>query len=83
MKFKSRFPADCNFFLNLLIIKKLNQIYILDVLTNGADEFEDSDEIYEAIGEVLHEIAEEKTEKAIKYEFAFFSFFFFDLFFMY
>lgn len=38
----------------------------LGVLENGADDFEDSDEIYEAIGEVLHEISE-KTEDDIRY----------------
>lgn len=41
-------------------------IYCLGILNNGADEFEDSEEIYEAIGEVLHEISEGKTEKEIR-----------------
>nr|XP_022909121.1 ATP-binding cassette sub-family F member 3-like [Onthophagus taurus] len=40
--------------------------YVQDVLENGADDFQDSDEIYEAVGEVLHEIAAEKTEKEIR-----------------
>lgn len=40
--------------------------YVEGILNNGADEFEDSEEIYEAIGEVLHEISEDKTEKEIR-----------------
>uniref|UniRef100_A0A6M2DKN6 ATP-binding cassette sub-family F member 3 n=1 Tax=Xenopsylla cheopis TaxID=163159 RepID=A0A6M2DKN6_XENCH len=39
--------------------------YVEGVLENGAEDFEDSDEIYEAIGEVLHEISE-KTEDDIR-----------------
>lgn len=35
-------------------------------MSNGADEFEDGDEIYEAIGEVLHEISQDKTENDVK-----------------
>lgn len=36
------------------------------ILENGADDFQDSDEVYEAIGEVLHEISEDKTEAEIR-----------------
>lgn len=36
------------------------------ILSNGKDEFEDVNEIYEAIGEVLHEVSQEKTESDIK-----------------
>lgn len=43
-----------------------NNYIRLDVLKNGADEFEDSDEVYEAIGEVLHEISEDKSEDEIR-----------------
>lgn len=38
-----------------------------DVLENGADDFEDSDEVYEAVGEVLQEIACDKSEEDIKF----------------
>ncbi|CAH0554649.1 unnamed protein product [Brassicogethes aeneus] len=40
--------------------------YVEDVLKNGADEFEDSEEIYEAIGEVLQEVSSDKTEDDIR-----------------
>ncbi|KAF7287316.1 ATP-binding cassette sub-family F member 3 [Rhynchophorus ferrugineus] len=40
--------------------------YVEGVLENGADDFEDSDEVYDAIGAVLHEIAADKTEEDIK-----------------
>ncbi|XP_030751245.1 ATP-binding cassette sub-family F member 3 [Sitophilus oryzae] len=40
--------------------------YVEGVLENGADDFEDSDEVYEAVGEVLHEISSDKTEDDIK-----------------
>uniref|UniRef100_A0A146M2S6 ATP-binding cassette sub-family F member 3 n=2 Tax=Lygus hesperus TaxID=30085 RepID=A0A146M2S6_LYGHE len=40
--------------------------YVEGVLTNGIDDFEDSDELYEAVGAVLHEVAEEKTEDDIR-----------------
>lgn len=39
---------------------------VAGVLANGADEFEDGDEVYEAVGEVLQEISTEKTEAEIK-----------------
>lgn len=41
-------------------------MYFTDILTNGADDFEDSEEIYEAIGEVLFEISQDKTENDVK-----------------
>lgn len=40
--------------------------YFTGILKNGADDFEDSEEVYEAIGEVLHEISEDKTEDEIR-----------------
>ncbi|KAI7815050.1 ABC subfamily F member 3 [Rhyzopertha dominica] len=40
--------------------------YVEDVLLNGADDFEDSEEIYEAVGEVLQEVASDKSEEDIK-----------------
>lgn len=40
--------------------------YVEDVLENGADEFEDSEEVYDAIGAVLHEVSVDKTEEDIK-----------------
>lgn len=36
------------------------------VLKNGADEFEDSEEIYEAVGEVLQEVSSDKSETDIR-----------------
>ena len=36
------------------------------MLQNGADDFEDSEEIYDAIGEVLQEVSTDKTEEDIK-----------------
>lgn len=35
-------------------------------MLNGADDFEDSEEIYEAVGEVLQEVASDKSEEDIK-----------------
>ncbi|KAI4460567.1 atp-binding transport protein-related [Holotrichia oblita] len=40
--------------------------YVEDVLENGAEDFEDSEEIYEAVGEVLHEISGDKSEDEIR-----------------
>lgn len=40
--------------------------YVEDVLQNGADQFEDGEEVYEAIGEILHEVAQDKSEEDIK-----------------
>ncbi|XP_075237207.1 ATP-binding cassette sub-family F member 3 [Lycorma delicatula] len=40
--------------------------YVEGVLQNGVEDFEDSSELYEAIGEVLHEVADEKSEKEIR-----------------
>ncbi|XP_046678265.1 ATP-binding cassette sub-family F member 3 [Homalodisca vitripennis] len=39
--------------------------YVEDVLSNGADEFEGSEEIYDAIGGVLHEVACDKSQEEI------------------
>lgn len=36
------------------------------VLTSSADDFEDSGEIFDAIGEVLQEVADDKSEDDIK-----------------
>ncbi|PSN29328.1 ATP-binding cassette sub-family F member 3 [Blattella germanica] len=36
--------------------------YVEGILESGADDFEDSGEVYEAIGAVLHEVAEGKSE---------------------
>ncbi|KAG8223715.1 hypothetical protein J437_LFUL004080 [Ladona fulva] len=40
--------------------------YVESIISSGADEFEDSDELYDAIGEFLHEVAEDKTEVDIR-----------------
>ncbi|CAH1969585.1 unnamed protein product [Acanthoscelides obtectus] len=40
--------------------------YVEGVLQNGADDFEDSEEVYEAVGEVLQEVASDKTEEDIR-----------------
>ncbi|XP_069683697.1 ATP-binding cassette sub-family F member 3 [Periplaneta americana] len=40
--------------------------YVEGILTSGAEDFEDSGELYDAIGEVLHEVAEEKSEMDIR-----------------
>lgn len=45
-------------------------------ILDGDTEFENSDEIYEAIGHILHEIAAEKSEDDIKFVFFFNVFFF-------
>lgn len=45
-----------------IIIISLN----VDVLENGADDFQSSDEVYEAVGEVLQEVASDKTEEDIR-----------------
>lgn len=39
-----------------------NFLHILDVLKSGADDFENSDEVYEAIGEILHEVSDKSEE---------------------
>lgn len=38
----------------------------IGILSSGAEDFENSDEIYDAIGEVLHEVASNKTEDDIR-----------------
>ncbi|KAL1501844.1 hypothetical protein ABEB36_007094 [Hypothenemus hampei] len=40
--------------------------YVEGVLESSADDFEDVDEVYEAIGAVLHEVSSDKTEDDIK-----------------
>ncbi|KAI5710184.1 ATP-binding cassette sub-family F member 3 [Diaphorina citri] len=40
--------------------------YIDGVLTNGCDDFENIDDLYEAVGEVLQEVAENKTDDDIR-----------------
>ncbi|XP_059472968.1 ATP-binding cassette sub-family F member 3 [Neocloeon triangulifer] len=41
-------------------------VYVDGIISGGADEFEDSDELYEAIGHVLEEVADEKTESEVR-----------------
>lgn len=53
---KSEFPA---------IDEDLYQ-YVEGILASGADDFEDSNELYDAIGEVLHEVADNKSEDDIR-----------------
>lgn len=36
------------------------------ILTGGAEDFESGDDLYEAIGAILHEIAAEKAEDDIR-----------------
>lgn len=43
-------------------------VSFVDVLTNGADDFESSEEVYEAVGEVLQEISCDKSEAEIRLE---------------
>lgn len=38
---------------------------VLGILSSSKDDFEDADEVYEAIGEVLHEV-EEKSENEVR-----------------
>ncbi|KAJ8920090.1 hypothetical protein NQ315_011745 [Exocentrus adspersus] len=40
--------------------------YVEGVLQNGAEDFEDSEEVYEAVGEVLQEVSTDKTEEDIR-----------------
>uniref|UniRef100_R4FQH0 ATP-binding cassette sub-family F member 3 n=1 Tax=Rhodnius prolixus TaxID=13249 RepID=R4FQH0_RHOPR len=57
--------ADCGQFLKEefpLINEDLYQ-YVEGVLTNGIDDFEDSDELYDAVGGVLHEVADGRSEE--------------------
>ncbi|XP_012235456.2 ATP-binding cassette sub-family F member 3 isoform X1 [Linepithema humile] len=39
--------------------------YVKDILDSSKDDFEDSDEVYEAIGQVLHEVAD-KSENEVR-----------------
>ncbi|XP_063233025.1 ATP-binding cassette sub-family F member 3 [Bacillus rossius redtenbacheri] len=41
--------------------------YVQGILSGGADDFKDSEEVYEAIGEVLQEVAENKSENDIRH----------------
>jgi ATP-binding cassette subfamily F protein 3 len=36
------------------------------IIGGGVDDFEDGSELYEAIGCVLHEVAEDKTESDVR-----------------
>ncbi|XP_066904431.1 ATP-binding cassette sub-family F member 3 [Halyomorpha halys] len=40
--------------------------YVEGVITNGIDDFESSEDLYEAIGEVLHEVADGRSEDDIR-----------------
>lgn len=42
--------------------------YIEGVLDSGMDDFESSDDLYDAIGAILHEVSDEKSENDIRYE---------------
>lgn len=35
-------------------------------MSGGADDFEDGNELYDAIGCVLHEVADDKTESDVR-----------------
>lgn len=41
--------------------------YIEGVISSGIDDFESSDDLYEAIGAILHEVSEQKSENDIRY----------------
>ena len=41
--------------------------YVESVLETSGEDFESTDDLYEAIGEVLHEMEEDKSEKEIRY----------------
>lgn len=49
------------------VFKGITYFNIAGVLENGADEFQDSEDVYEAIGGVLHEVSADKSEADIKY----------------
>uniref|UniRef100_A0A069DVZ0 ATP-binding cassette sub-family F member 3 n=1 Tax=Panstrongylus megistus TaxID=65343 RepID=A0A069DVZ0_9HEMI len=60
--------ADCGQFLKKefpLINEDLYQ-YVEGVLTNGIDDFEDRDELYDAVGGVLHEVGDGRSEDEIR-----------------
>lgn len=40
--------------------------YIEGVLDSGMDDFESSSDLYDAIGAILHEVADEKSENDIR-----------------
>lgn len=40
----------------------------LGILTEGIDDFDSTDDLYDAIGVILHEVAEEKSEDDIRFE---------------
>lgn len=40
--------------------------FFAGILTGGADDFESGDDLYDAIGDLLHEIAAEKAEDDIR-----------------
>lgn len=41
--------------------------YIEGILSGSADDFESGDDLYDAIGDLLHEIAVEKAEEDVRY----------------
>lgn len=41
-------------------------IVLLGILESGADDFENSEDLYEAIGEILHEVSSNKSDDDIK-----------------
>jgi len=41
-------------------------VLLTDVLSNGADDFEDSSEVFEAVGDILQEVANNKSEDDIR-----------------
>lgn len=58
-------------FLTILILPhrvnifKFLKVHFLGILDSSKDDFEDADEVYEAIGEVLHEV-EQKSENEVR-----------------
>ena len=46
--------------------KFTNNVYISGVLETSYEDFESGEDVYEAIGGVLHEVASDKTEDDIK-----------------
>ncbi|KAL7011813.1 hypothetical protein ACKWTF_014471 [Chironomus riparius] len=47
-------------------IDKDLQTYVEDVLASSVEDFENSEDVYEAIGEILHEVANDKSENDIR-----------------
>lgn len=53
---------------NIPVIRYFEPHLFLDILDGSAGEFEDTEEVYEAVGEVLQGISE-KSEKDIRFDF--------------